>query len=816
MDRMGVGWWKFCSSGKRDMGSRITYGDPDKIYAAADEWVKRALRSDDSLFTPGKPIWSHELLGELHKRFLNRPDAGAGSFYDKLEVQLADSPDEVYQLMAEVLYVHFLIVWQDSMKRTTKENGINRVLGWSSNEEIRMPNELLAAQAPGIAHPGVAFGTFRPYQVGFLIEFVEQWKEQAKDERERLLDDPWAFKDFAMSMHLRSQLLINNQNTPRIQRHALLHLVCPDTFEGIVSVDHKNRIAQANAFASFITEPTEDVDHKIQQIRIGLESECGKEINFYDDDIIMMWNPQIQNWEPFVKLAQEVYDDADKENDSKTDIGQKFAVAREAVLNGADDWAALVKQGIDSAGAYDLLIDQRNVDDFHKWIDNSPDDVLRVLRAIWADDDSSLTNRIRAFSGLLPSTVMRDREVRATAISVMLMGLKVKDYPPYGTDAFSNAYDFTGYGRNDGSADEATRYEHALGFLDRFIDEASQRGLALRHRLDAQSLVWLLHYRLDRVSPPEPPENGPTAPRTLTDLADDLVLPFEFVKEIDTLLEEKKQVIFQGPPGTGKTYVARELAKHLAGSEDRVTLVQFHPSYAYEDFVQGFRPKVTNDGQAGFVLRDGPLVRAVDAARRDGDNKHFLIIDEINRGNLASVFGELYFLLEYRNENIQLQYSDEPFSLPKNLYIIGTMNTADRSIALVDLALRRRFYFVEFHPDREPIKGLLRRWLDKNDLGRMEWVADVVDRANVLLGDDRHAAIGPSYFMKENLDETAVKRIWAHSVLPYIEERLFGDGDRLGRFDLDALRSEIAQDDASSAGGDAAAAPEVQDYDGGE
>ena len=154
------------------------------------------------------------------------------------------------------------------------------------------------------------------------------------------------------------------------------------------------------------------------------------------------------------------------------------------------------------------------------------------------------------------------------------------------------------------------------------------------------------------------------------------------------------------------------------------------------------------------------------------------------------MLGELYFLLEYRDEKVRLQYQrddEEDFSLPPNLYFIGTMNTADRSIALVDLALRRRFYFVEFHPDDEPVKSVLRKWLEQKAPG-MVWVADVVERANVLLQEDRHAAIGPSYFMKDGLDGTAVERIWKHSVLSYIEERLFGEGDRLGQFDLSKLR----------------------------
>ena len=218
--------------------------------------------------------------------------------------------------------------------------------------------------------------------------------------------------------------------------------------------------------------------------------------------------------------------------------------------------------------------------------------------------------------------------------------------------------------------------------------------------------------------------------------------------------------------------------------------MQLHPSCAYEDFVQGFRPALI-DRRPGFRIKDGPMLRAANRAREEPDTDHFLVIDEINRGNPAKVFGELYFLLEYRDEKIRLQYQEEddpPFSLPDNLYIIGTMNTADRSIALVDLALRRRFYFVEFHPDDDPVKGVLRCWLKANT-PNMEWLADVVKRANEKMQDDRHAAIGPSYFMQDNLDEAAVERIWKHSVLPYIEERRYGGSD-IGDFNLDTLRRE--------------------------
>ncbi len=271
-------------------------------------------------------------------------------------------------------------------------------------------------------------------------------------------------------------------------------------------------------------------------------------------------------------------------------------------------------------------------------------------------------------------------------------------------------------------------------------------------------------------------------------LAAELLLDRGYLEKVGELLSDKPQAIFYGPPGTGKTYVARKLADHyVAETGGEAQLVQFHPSYAYEDFVQGYRPI---DG-GGFALVEGPLMQIAKKARKNKDVQYVLIIDEINRGNVAKVFGELYFLLEYRDEEVMLQYSQTPFSLPKNLWIIGTMNTADRSIALIDAALRRRFYFVPFIPDEAPVKGLLRRWLKKNK-PNLEWVADVVDRANDRLGE-RHAAIGPSYFMKENLSAEWVERVWEHAVKPYLAEHFMGEEERLSEFTLAALRSPVSQ-----------------------
>ena len=612
------------------------------------------------------------------------------------------------------------------------------------------------------------------------MEFVENWKHLKSGEREDPLKDPWDFKKLATQINIRSEYM--RKSGPLIwtmQREALLHLIFPDTFERVFTVNQKSILAET--FADLVAEPTDDVDRKLYQIRQALEKKQKRDFDFYDPDIHVLWDAKYNPWDDFVNRAKAYLDSGrleSEELDYKVETGQKLAAAREAVHNGWENWAELVEKGL-----YSNLVTWRDRYNLNEWCVQNPVEALRAMQTIWADDDSSATERVRAFSDLFPKSVTSGAGTRMSVISVLIMGIDVERYPPFMTTVFHQAYLSIGYDQPSQDADEAALYEHALGFLDRYIEEATKRDLTIENRLVAQSLVWAVLQNREDPPPPPPPPTDP-----LETFADELYLPVEFLNEIETLLKDKKQVIFQGPPGTGKTYVAQKLAQHLAGNKNRVTLVQFHPSYAYEDFVQGYRPR---GGQAGFELKDGPLLRAARRAEEEG-GRHYLIIDEINRGNLAKIFGELYFLLEYRDEPVDLLYSEEPFSLPKNLYIIGTMNTADRSIALVDLALRRRFYFKMFHPDDEPVKSVLAKWLKAN-APDLHWVADVVGRVNELLEDDRHAAIGPSYFMQDKLDEAKVKRIWEHSVLPYIEERRFSGEAVSDEFDLKKLRRSVSQ-----------------------
>jgi 5-methylcytosine-specific restriction protein B len=275
-------------------------------------------------------------------------------------------------------------------------------------------------------------------------------------------------------------------------------------------------------------------------------------------------------------------------------------------------------------------------------------------------------------------------------------------------------------------------------------------------------------------------------------LAKDLLVhDAAWLREVRDLLWDERQLIFYGPPGTGKTYLSLKLAEFLGGGPEQVKLVQFHPSYAYEDFFEGFRPQEDPETrEVAFRLTAGPLRELADLASREGNRHvpHFLIIDEINRANLAKVFGELYFLLEYRNQTVRLTYSGDDFSLPRNLFVIGTMNTADRSIALVDAAMRRRFAFVELSPRAEPTRGLLRRWLAKN--GKEPEPAELLEALNARIGDPDFQ-IGPSYLMKPGVyRDGGLERTWRTKILPLLEEHHFGEGvDVEQRYGLAALRA---------------------------
>ncbi len=236
----------------------------------------------------------------------------------------------------------------------------------------------------------------------------------------------------------------------------------------------------------------------------------------------------------------------------------------------------------------------------------------------------------------------------------------------------------------------------------------------------------------------------------------------------------KQQLILYGPPGTGKTYLAERLAHYLVEGGGFSELVQFHASYAYEDFVQGIRPQVA-EGALHYELAAGHFRRFCTKAHQAGEKPCALIIDEINRANLARVFGELMYLLEYRQRSIVLAAGGPEFAIPANVYLIGTMNTADRSIALVDQAMRRRFSFVRLRPNYH----LLANYLDNRGVPPEKLVA-LLKEVNQSIGDE-DCELGISFFMVADV-ATALEHIWQGEVEPYLEEVFFDRPDQMARF----------------------------------
>ena len=281
-------------------------------------------------------------------------------------------------------------------------------------------------------------------------------------------------------------------------------------------------------------------------------------------------------------------------------------------------------------------------------------------------------------------------------------------------------------------------------------------------------------------------------PYTKDDFLNKVYMDEDTYNTLTELLEAKYNVILQGAPGVGKTFAAKRLAYSIMGQKDtsRVAMVQFHQSYSYEDFIQGYRPS-----KDGFELVNGAFYKFCKEAEEDNERPYFFIIDEINRGNLSKILGELMMLIEKdkRGEKIKLLYSNEWFTVPQNVRIIGMMNTADRSLALMDYALRRRFAFFDFAPafSSEGFKN----YLSEKDSPKLEKLIAAVESLNSTISTDESLGdgfrIGHSYFCTDDeITDEWLKSVVEYEVIPLIKEYWFDEPTKVRDWSA-TLRSAI-------------------------
>lgn len=747
---------------------RLPYPSAQPMYAAAERWRDEALLDDRSLFDD-RPLDVRTAGQELVDHFINNPDLGTGSFITKLKGQLGTASADTVQVAAELLYAHFLIVSTRAVSSRTKTKIIDQVVAFRESGTSGMPQDLAEALRGGAAHPGQAFNNYRWKMLNFLISFYVEIKALPMDERRAALYDRSALHKVFDRI---------DPQTVWSQMWAVEHLLFPDVAPPMLNRD--DRAAVVSTWPDRGSDVAEVLTSLEPNVRYGSRAA----VLPYRTPYREQWKGPEPALHTYVQWGIRLLDTGlfyEGEIAYKLDSAERLGAAIEAAIRAEPPYEALRK----AMHHPDFnLVHFYVVDDFLKWVKaNEPESIAALGEFETADGAETID---RFLSHVPRIGQLKGAGARISLGSVLLMSTDPEAYPPWRDRQDQITARLTKGYRPQESATEGEQYLMFLERMDliRAAMAAAERPVA--HRLGAQSLAWMVAQEGERlgwapeeyaafdawrtgkvVEPPsaddapvkdgEDAETADVAEGTLEGLGARLSFApadLGWLEETIALLLEKRQIIFQGPPGTGKTFIARAVAQFVVGHADRVRVVQFHPSYSYEDFVAGLRPDP--DEPSHFRLVPGPLTQLAEQARANPAETYVLLIDEINRANVPAVFGELYYLLEYRDDAITMTYGGEAFSLPENLLIIGTMNTADRSITALDSAMRRRFYVRDLRPGDVPLDGILRGYLDQRQ-PELLWRVDLLDYVNEVV-DDPDLAVGPSHFMAETPTELTARR----------------------------------------------------------